>query len=262
MIQLPTVQGGYRAIVTDNPWRFRDRAHRLAPDQDRGDAVRHYRTMTVEQLIAMGPEVRRVAARDCLLAMWAPRTHIAEGTAQEVARAWGFRPVTIDAWVKLAAPPPLPATWKRALAQGLRLGVDDPQRITQSLALMARQFYWRPRLRIGGGHYSRSAHEEVLLCVRGHPKVRNHDVPSVCFGERTGHSAKPEEYLDHVERMVDGPYLEMFSRRRRAGWDGWGDEYPQILLPEVTQTARENWDRVVLPTWKELMESDVPLHLY
>jgi N6-adenosine-specific RNA methylase IME4 len=45
-------------------------------------------------------------------------------------------------------------------------------------------------------------------------------------GERrqSGHSAKPEAFLDIVEQVSPGPYLELFARRQRLGWDTWGDE--------------------------------------
>jgi N6-adenosine-specific RNA methylase IME4 len=29
---------------------------------------------------------------------------------------------------------------------------------------------------------------------------------------------------DRIERLLDGPYLELFARRRRLGWDAWGYE--------------------------------------
>jgi N6-adenosine-specific RNA methylase IME4 len=41
---------------------------------------------------------------------------------------------------------------------------------------------------------------------------------------RSGHSAKPEAFLDLVEQVSPGPYLELFARRQRLGWDTWGDE--------------------------------------
>ena len=41
---------------------------------------------------------------------------------------------------------------------------------------------------------------------------------------RGAHSAKPEAFLDIVEQVSPGPYLEMFSRRARLGWDTWGNE--------------------------------------
>ncbi len=40
----------------------------------------------------------------------------------------------------------------------------------------------------------------------------------------TEHSAKPEAFLDLVEQVSPGPYLEMFARRNRLGWDTWGNE--------------------------------------
>ncbi len=41
---------------------------------------------------------------------------------------------------------------------------------------------------------------------------------------RSEHSAKPEAFLDLVESVSPGPYLEMFARRNRLGWDTFGDE--------------------------------------
>lgn len=41
---------------------------------------------------------------------------------------------------------------------------------------------------------------------------------------RGKHSAKPEAFLDIVETVSPGPYLELFARRQRLGWDTWGDE--------------------------------------
>ena len=42
--------------------------------------------------------------------------------------------------------------------------------------------------------------------------------------KRGEHSAKPEAFLDIVEQVSPGPYLEMFARRQRLGWDTWGNE--------------------------------------
>ena len=38
------------------------------------------------------------------------------------------------------------------------------------------------------------------------------------------HSKKPEHFLDMVEQISPPPYVELFSRRHRLGWDVWGDE--------------------------------------
>lgn len=41
---------------------------------------------------------------------------------------------------------------------------------------------------------------------------------------RGPHSKKPEAFLDMVERVSPGPYLEVFARRNRLGWHTWGNE--------------------------------------
>ncbi len=41
---------------------------------------------------------------------------------------------------------------------------------------------------------------------------------------RGAHSAKPDAFLDLVETVSPGPYLELFARRQRLGWDTWGNE--------------------------------------
>jgi hypothetical protein len=38
------------------------------------------------------------------------------------------------------------------------------------------------------------------------------------------HSKKPDGFLDMVEQVSPGPYVELFARRARFGWDYWGDE--------------------------------------
>lgn len=38
------------------------------------------------------------------------------------------------------------------------------------------------------------------------------------------HSAKPDAFLDMVERVSPAPRLEMFARRQRLGWDTYGNE--------------------------------------
>lgn len=43
-------------------------------------------------------------------------------------------------------------------------------------------------------------------------------------GPRREHSRKPDAFLDIVEQVSPGPYLELFARRARFGWDYWGDQ--------------------------------------
>ena len=41
---------------------------------------------------------------------------------------------------------------------------------------------------------------------------------------RGKHSEKPDEFFCLVEEISPGPYLEMFARKPRVGWDVWGNE--------------------------------------
>ena len=42
---------------------------------------------------------------------------------------------------------------------------------------------------------------------------------------RGRHSEKPPAFLDIVERVSPGPYVELFARAPRLGWDHWGHGY-------------------------------------
>lgn len=42
---------------------------------------------------------------------------------------------------------------------------------------------------------------------------------------RTAHSVKPPAFFDVVEEISPGPYVELFARQPRLGWDSWGLGY-------------------------------------
>lgn len=66
--------------------------------------------------------------------------------------------------------------------------------------------------------------EYVLFCRRGTLAAKQR-VDSTWFQWPRGpHSAKPEAFLDMIEQVSPGPYLELFARRNRLGWDTWGNE--------------------------------------
>lgn len=77
---------------------------------------------------------------------------------------------------------------------------------------------------IGTGFYFRSATEHVIFATRGNLPLRDRGIRNWFEADRTEHSVKPEQFYEIVERASHGPYLELFARRPRAGWAGWGDE--------------------------------------
>lgn len=205
----------YAAILADPPWMFGDAGTRLAPqyEGEQRAAGKRYDALPLPEILALGEQVRACAADDALLFLWLPASLAAQDYHGRVMRAWGFVPKTMVPWVKT-----------RADGQGVA---------------------------IGGGHYTRTAHEELAVGARGDRDVvlldtvgdghrlvlgsrgrgsilvTRRDVPGVIFAPRRAHSEKPDEQYDLVEKLLgDVPRIELFARRARPGWDAWGDEAP------------------------------------
>jgi N6-adenosine-specific RNA methylase IME4 len=76
----------------------------------------------------------------------------------------------------------------------------------------------------GLGYWTRGNPEMCLLATKGKPKRINKDVSQLVIAERGRHSEKPLMH-ESIERLVDGPYIELFARKKtRPGWDFWGNE--------------------------------------
>lgn len=78
--------------------------------------------------------------------------------------------------------------------------------------------------RFGLGQYLRNQTEHLLLGVRGKAPIRFRGQGSWFYAPVQEHSHKPEEQYAIIERCSPGPYLELFARRKRPGWDVWGDQ--------------------------------------
>lgn len=77
-----------------------------------------------------------------------------------------------------------------------------------------------------GSGVARVLHEYLLVAKRGKPPVLDQLPASVidCPKPVFGHSRKPDLFLDLIERSSPGPYVELFARRERIGWERWGNE--------------------------------------
>ena len=78
---------------------------------------------------------------------------------------------------------------------------------------------WNP----SGGAYMNNV-EFILYARRGSLQPIRREKSQWWTWPRSSHSTKPEAFLDLVESVSPGPYLEMFARRNRLGWDTWGNE--------------------------------------
>jgi N6-adenosine-specific RNA methylase IME4 len=188
---------GYRAgvILADPPWPFATWSHiGLAGDggqENRGQRSRAapYKTMSHEEIHAL--PVEALAAKDCVLFLWVVQTQLPE--AFEAVRRWGFEFTSVAfAWFK----------------------GEDAEDIENI------------QVPIGNGYWTRAGFEQCWIATRGNPRRLYADVRQVILEKRRDHSRKPDCVQERIERLVAGPYLELFARRPREGWFCWGNELP------------------------------------
>lgn len=155
----------------------------------RGNADDQYSTMTTDEICSL--DVASVADKDCVLLLWTTWPFLIKD-APMVISAWGFEYVTGLPWIKV-------------------------QKSEKDL-----WGEWQHKTQLGVGFWVRGVTEPLLICRRGRPKL-----PDKCFvgllSPNIYHSRKPDSIYSYAESL-EGPYLEMFCRRPRAGWDVFGNE--------------------------------------
>jgi N6-adenosine-specific RNA methylase IME4 len=93
---------------------------------------------------------------------------------------------------------------------------------------------WRKLGTLGMGYYFRGDTEHVVFGVRGKvPIAPNLRERNWFAAPKTGHSRKPDRFYEMVERVSPEPRLELFARRRRFGWDVWGNEAPEVAASQA-----------------------------
>ncbi|TVQ34630.1 MAG: DNA methyltransferase [Geminicoccaceae bacterium] len=186
-MQSPPRAGHYRVIYADPPWSF---ATYSARGKGR-TADAHYDTLDLEGIKAL--PVADWAAPDCVLFLWA--TDPLLPAALDVVHAWGFTYKTVGFyWAKLN------------------------KRTEGALGFGERDFF------TGMGFWTRANPEPCLLATRGKPKRVSAGVKKLVVSPRREHSRKPDVVAERIEALVAGPYLELFARAARPGWDVWGNQ--------------------------------------
>lgn len=210
----------YRTIVADPPWQMPETGRVTAADTDkRGTYVAKSgrvvdgtwwatrRGMTTRLPYETMPleailrvPVPELAEHDAHLYLWTTNRFLE--SAYDIARYWGFRPAQLLTWCK-------------------------------------------PPMGVGFGGAFTTTTEFVLFSRRGTlPHKQRQDSSwwnwsRVYENGHIAHSRKPDAFLDLVEATSPGPYLELFARRQRLGWDTWGDEalehVPIRLTPDESE---------------------------
>jgi N6-adenosine-specific RNA methylase IME4 len=181
----------YGTIVADPPWPIKWTGGAATRINGRGE--RHVNHKFNADLPYGRMSIEDICALDvdglaqeaAHLYLWVPDEFLIDGSAGAVLSAWGFPRGRLLIWSKRG---------------------------------------------FGLGRFPRPQHEAVIVSRRGALPFQVTDVGSVHEwkfpyenGART-HSRKPDGFLDLVERASPGPYVEMFARRARFGWDYWGDQ--------------------------------------
>jgi N6-adenosine-specific RNA methylase IME4 len=143
-----------------------------------------YPTMELPEILAL--PVAGIAATTAHLYLWVPNALLREGL--KVMEAWGFTYKTNIVWYKVRGD-----------------GGPDGR---------------------GVGFYFRNVTELLLFGLRGSMRTLQPGRTQVNLvsTRKREHSRKPDEVYDLIERCSPGPYVELFARFRRDGWDQWGNE--------------------------------------
>lgn len=191
----PFPPGQFGLIYADPAWdqvMYSDKGYDKSPQS-------HYECMSMDDLRAMRDSVLFACAPHCVLVMWAIWNMLPQ--ALRLMQDWGFTYKTGGDWDKITK---------------------------------------HGKQAFGNGYILRSSSEPFLIGTLGAPErqsrsVRNNfytgDVPadlrelniSIAAGIRD-HSRKPDEMVPLLESLFPGPYLELFARTRRPGWEVWGKE--------------------------------------
>lgn len=82
----------------------------------------------------------------------------------------------------------------------------------------------------GTGQYFRGQHEILLFGRKGPalPYKHKKNIPSVLYAPKGRHSEKPKEFYTIIEKISYAPYIEIFARNKKDGWDVWGNEVDDL----------------------------------
>lgn len=200
-------RGHYGVVYADPPWLYEVWS---AKGTGRS-AEQHYDVMDADAIKAL--PVQDLAAADCVLLLWVTWSCLKQGL--DLISHWGFEYKTCGFdWMK--ASNTQPDFWQEEVA---------PQ--------------------VGLGHWTRSNTEPCLLATKGHPKRLNADVRMGVIAPRRQHSRKPEGMHARIERLVAGPYLELFARQKRAGWDVWGNQTDKFPEYDAAKNAKDGYDLAI-----------------
>lgn len=198
----------FRTVLADPPWRFANRAGKMAPEYRR---LRRYHTLPLEQIARL--PLCALTHEPAHLYLWVPNALLPQGLA--VMQAWGFTYKATIVWHKIR---------KDGGSDGRGVGFYF-RNVTETLLYgIRRASCWHLPFQI--------LTDALLFGVRG--KLRTLEAgrrqTNLIASRKREHSRKPDEQYTLIESCSPGPYLELFARGSRPGWACWGNE-AEMALP-------------------------------
>lgn len=167
----------FQIIYVDPPWSYNDK-------KCEGAAEKQYNCISLSDLCSL--PVKEIAAKDCVLFMWATYPKIED--ALSLIRAWGFEYKSITfQWIK-----------QNRSGKGFFFGL---------------------------GRWTRGNTECCLIAVKGKPKRISNKVSQLVFSPLQRHSQKPTIVREKIVELIGNlPRIELFARVKAEGWDSIGNE--------------------------------------
>ncbi len=185
----------YKTIYADPPWQFQNRTGKMAPENKR---LMRYETMVLDDIKAL-PVGSLADDSGAHLYLWVPNALLPDGLA--VMEAWGFTYKSNIIWEKIR-----------------KDGGPDGR---------------------GVGFYFRNVTEILLFGIKSPKKDKTYRTLAPARSQvnliraiKREHSRKPDEFVSMIERCSEGPYLELFARGDRSGWDMWGNQAFEDYEPD------------------------------
>ena len=186
-------QGKFGAVLADPPWKFEHWGKNYICGRD---PENHYDLMTMNEIVAL--PVADVAADNCVLFLWITWPMLQH--ALHVIGAWHF-------------------TYKTCAFSWMKADVATINMFSGPVDADMKLGYW-----------TRANSEVCLLATRVNPKRLDAGVRQGIIEPARQHSRKPDCVHERIERLVGGPYLEMFARQRRPGWTSWGNQLDRFAV--------------------------------
>lgn len=183
----------YKTIVIDPPWKYKTLGQfgkTLKHRKNRDKGLSRFGAGSIARYGSMSFDelkklpINKLADDNSHIYIWTTNKFIEE--AFSLCRVWGFDPKTVITWTKIRK--------------------SDNQ----------------PSMKMG--YYYRGATEHCIFGVKGSLRLKGKAASTALLTHRTSHSEKPQEFYDLVEEQSYPNRLDFFARKKRIGWDVFGNE--------------------------------------